>query len=154
MHLHLVAKLVPVIDDEPRVNYIAYVLDRSCKTLEREADLLRTYIEFWCETFYGTPFERFMASQRNNGKPFAADPGHNTITFWKRGDLDWAYRRLTWDNPLEYRPYDESRPLSLALLLDHLETIGGRPSEKWVKWKEKRPELFRVSTGTISRGGG
>lgn len=148
MHQHVTEKLVPVTDDIPAILYIASLTKSSVEVTPKEADMLRSYIEYKCETFYGLSFDRFVARWSMSGKPFAAIAGHNTVTFLKRSATDWAYRRVSWRNGPWFFPQPatgDGKPLTLSALLDRIETFAGEPTEKWTRWKAEHPRVFGVT---------
>jgi hypothetical protein len=66
-------------------------------------------------------------------RPFDIDSGFNSLTFLKRGEGDWAYRRRTWEYGPAMRPstFDGEQSVDLASLLDRIH----EGSSRWTRWK-------------------
>lgn len=115
--------------------YFIVSLDEASVTVtDFELALLRAYAEFSAASLYTeTAVKRMLA------EPYAADRGHNTVTFVKRDSGSWSHRRLTWVRGPSYWPGPGCTPerLDLPELLDR---ISDR--RDWPQFKFDRPELF------------
>lgn len=156
MHEHLLELQIPVTSlVDNRFYFVAIVDGRSAEIAPAEAAMIRSYIEYtigWMYR-YGETFEGFVAHWSGGAAPFAAIGGHNTVTFLKRSDADWAYRRLTWEVGPYYVPQPATghgEPLTLPQLLDGMNSYDnrwagpGRINERWAAWKARYPDIFAV----------
>lgn len=62
-------------------------------------------------------------------RPFDIDGGFNSLTFAKRGEGDWTYRRRTWSHGPW--PVRGEKTFDLPALLDHIHLY----SDRWEQWK-------------------
>lgn len=142
----------------PRVYWLACVVvnpeEGWVTPTDHELRQIRSYIEFKARSFYR---EHFADEVLDAALPLCA--GHNTVIFAQRPEVSgngyeasrgWGYRRMTWETASWPHAYGGVRsakslpdhPLSVVEVMDHVETIVGAPSEKWIAWKTEHAELF------------
>lgn len=135
---------VPITSLNPGRRYIAS-FDRlsAAAPTNRELALIRAYIEFMCLGGYYTTSH----GKQILAKEMPTEAGHNTLVLHKRGDDDWAYRMISWQDGGEFWPPwrspdpERGDRLALSELLDHIigdGNIGGR----WETWKRAKPEML------------
>jgi hypothetical protein len=138
-HQNVLDQRIPIDCFNPGWHYAICVDRESAAITDVEATMLRSYLDYMCEDFYGSPFAELLA-RWNRAAPYLAIPGHNTVTFRKREDGDWGYRRMTWDRGPLFYPQPSSghgERMDLAELLDHLNCHYS----KWEAWKTAHPGL-------------
>lgn len=148
------ARQIPVTGLSSSYWYIAAVCDEpdfpqwsSAPLTARDVEMIRSYVEYTIGRMYrfGETFDGFVARWSGPAAPYAAISGHNTVTFLKRTDDDWAYNRYTWTGGVPFYPQPASgdgRPVRLPELLDHITGSGTLdepdPSLGWTAWKAAR----------------
>ncbi len=139
MHEHLVKLGIPV-KDPGRPDYIATLLPGSVEVTAQEARQIRSFVEYICQgpAWGSTAKEMEVVTPQGT---FIGGPCANTVTFWKRGEGDWCYKKYTWENPAAYFPNPaEHSALSLLELLDSMEGQYTR----WRDWKTAHPGVFEL----------
>lgn len=144
--------LIPVTGPDRNFSYVMIVDSQSANVTPEEARMLRSYLEYMCGPgYYGTPsLAAFIERHSGGGKPFACVGWHNTVTFLKRDELDWAYRRYSWDRGPYFMPVTRAlggEPMPLLPLLDRIDAGGpeSKPSRKWEEWKGRHAKIFHPS---------
>lgn len=138
-------KIYKIPSDDEKYYIIVLASDSTMPT-KKELSMLLSYREYAVRHFYRNA-ERILAMD------LPADSGHNTVTFLKgpawqtNGKSGWCYRRLTWTSGPFYCPSSGvSKPIpppwTLLQVLDHINTIGDKPYEKWETWKKEHPKIF------------
>lgn len=106
---------------------------------DSEVDILLSYLAYE-RAWYRDSYIAKMAD-----RPFDIDGGHNNLTFIKRGEGDWAYRRRTWQYGPALIPskFDGQEPMDLVPMLDRIHTFTeGQLFTRWADWKTARPDMF------------
>jgi len=75
-------------------------------------------------------------------KPFDLDGGTNTLTFGKRPDGGWCYRRMTWQVGPMLVPSWDAEPASLLAVLDRAFGFGDDPNPRWEAKKAANAEVL------------
>ena len=121
-----------------------YALWKGVRPDEREVALLQSELAFELD-WYNASYVARMAE-----RPFDMDGGFNGLTFIKRGEGDWAYRRRTWSIGPSLRPslYDGEAKLDLLGVLDLVHSHGSKEymSPRWEAWKAAHSEVFSAVT--------
>lgn len=127
-------------------NLIISLDHNSTMPTEKELAMLASYQEFLIRLrLHITNPEKILQME------FPSDQGYNTVIFIKgdhlwdaNGKNGWAYRRMTWEIDPLFSPGlnpDNTKPqLTLVQLLDKIEN---KIPEKWKKWKEEHPDIFK-----------
>lgn len=117
-----------------------YALWRGLRPNDDEVKLLQSELAYELD-WYNASYVARMAE-----RPFDIDGGFNSLTFIKRDEGDWAYRRRTWSIGPALRPslYDGEAKLDLVGVLDLVHSHGSKDymPTRWLDWKAARPELF------------
>lgn len=101
---------------------------------EDEARILGSFLEYTIDRWYN---RQWIAKMRE--APFDLDGGTNTMTFLKKPDGNWTYRRMTWTHgPWPFR----GNPRQFPRLVDLLDHIEDPIPERWETWKAAHPEVF------------
>lgn len=135
----LTALRIPVVTTIcPRWHYLISVvitddpdtLWHGARPTHDEVAVLLDVLEYQ-RSWYNASYLRHMAK-----RPFDIDGGFNSLTFIKRGEGNWAYRRRTWERgPAMVPPaYTPGPRYDLPALLDRIYEHNGR----WEQWKTAR----------------
>lgn len=137
----LAARRVPVVPDvHPEWRYeVALCIGgvwEGQEPTDAEADMLVAYIEYRQQWYNAT------WRARHRTKPLDVDAGTNTVVLIKYPHGGWAHRRVSWSTGPPLVPFRKDDPVTLATLLDRINSIGDTPSQDWVAWKAAHPEVF------------
>lgn len=122
---------------------VSFDPDSKLRPTDQEAALLASYLEEYKTQWYN---ERYIAHMAE--KPLDVDGGANGVTFHKYGENDWGYRRRTWRMGPQWvpnGPHIKDRtvgPMSLLSLMDHIHTVVGEMTPRWVEWKKNHTDIF------------
>jgi hypothetical protein len=137
----LAALRIPVTSEHPCRGYLAsFYMDRqlcSPRPTDGEAAMLASYIAY-LRTRYQPHVQRRMMSE-------PLDTGDlSPLIFSKRDAGNWAYRRAHWtEGPFWWPHFMDGPELTLAALLDHIETSGGASTAPdWSAWKAAHRGVF------------
>jgi len=150
--------IASVCSDDEDIEAKGWSLWNSAPLTAHEADMIRSYIEFVCTGFYGRDsFDDFVDRWTpEEAKPYPVIAGHNTVTFLKRADDDWAYRRNTFTRGPRFFPQPSSgngRKVDLLTLLDvvicgYSSLDKPQPNSEWEVWKAAHPEVFAAQVSS------
>lgn len=124
---------VPVSGDDTRCFFVLQLHRESLPPTDEEIQLLHDFMP-WCVRLYKEYWQG-----RILGMEYPGDLCHNTLTFKKREDGTWCYRRSTWCQGPWFVPQYDQPTLTLRQCFGCIASYGGQANPDWEKWKVERP---------------